>query len=86
MIYNVYAIRYKQVGYMSPMVDATDGSACRNFARAVNQPNTVYDFSPKDFDLYLIGNFNDQTGVITPVDPPRCVVSAESLVGGKYAE
>lgn len=86
MIYGIYSIRDALTGFMSPALDINDQSAIRNFARAINQGDSLMDFSPKDFDLYLVGEFNNQTGVLTPVSPVQMVVSGSSLVGVKYEE
>lgn len=82
MKYGVYAVRDKASCFMSPIVDATDQSAIRNFARAVNQDGSLMDFSPSDFDLYLIGHYDDQTGALAPADPIQFIAAGSSLIGG----
>lgn len=84
MKYGFYSIRDKLVGFMTPALDASDASATRNFARAINQENTMFDFAPDDYDLYLVGYFDDHTGSVEPVEPVKFIASGASLVGVKY--
>lgn len=86
MIYGIYSIRDSLTGFMSPALDINDQSAIRNFSRAINSGEGLMDFAPKDFDLYLVGQFNNQTGVLEPVVPVQMVVSGASLFGVKYEE
>lgn len=83
MKYGIYSIRDKLTTFMSPVIDMSDGSAIRNFARAINTPDGLMDFSPADFDLYKIGEFNDESGEVTCVNPVQFVASGNSLVGYK---
>lgn len=83
MVYGVYAIRDKLTAFMSPAIDASDASAIRNFARAVNQPDTLFDFASSDFDLYKIGEYDDQSGALKPIQPVQFIASGASLVGYK---
>lgn len=79
----MYAVRDVQVGFMTPMVDKNDGSAIRNFAYALNSSNPMMQFSPKDYDLYRIGEYDVDTGVLTPETVPVLVVAGLSVVGSK---
>lgn len=51
--------------YQVPTVDV----AIRAFTQAVNDPSNsdLHQF-PQDFSLIEIGNFDNETGVITPID------------------
>lgn len=84
MVYGIYSIRDNLVGFMSPVVDVNENTARRNFARAVNQADSALDFSPNDFDLYKLGSFDDQTGVIEPCLPIEFIEHGTNMVGVKY--
>lgn len=83
MKYGLYSIKDKETGFMSPIIDPSDGAAKRNFSRAVNSSEGVIPYSPGDFDLFKVADFDAQTGQITPVWPVRHVCNGLSLVGEK---
>lgn len=58
------------------------GEAIRNLQDAVNDPRneTLYKH-PDDFHLYQVGTFDDQTGVITPMNPPLKLSDGRQLKG-----
>ena len=69
MIYPMYSIRDQKVGFMMPTCDQSDQSAIRNFSFAINGNNGLMNYSPKDFDLYKIAEFDDEKGEIKPLMP-----------------
>lgn len=46
----------------------TRAEAIRSFRQAVNDPQTPINNNPTDFELYQLGTYNDQTGVITATE------------------
>lgn len=44
----------------------TRNEAIRSFRQAVNDPQTPIHGNPTDYELYLIGRFDDEKGTITP--------------------
>lgn len=65
MKYPVYSYRDAKVGFGQPIVDSNDLSAKRGFAYAINNSTGVMGFQPGDFDLYHIGSFDSETGMIS---------------------
>lgn len=84
MIYGIFCIRDSKTGFMTPSFDINPDSAIRNFAHSlVAGPSVVTTFS-KDFDLYEIGLFNSESGVIIPSTPPAFIFSgSDALSLGK---
>ena len=81
MIYNVYAIRDQQSGrFMQPVNDINDQTAKRGFSQAVNAPDGIIGFAPKDFDLYKIAEFNDESGQYDPLPVIQLVANGMSLL------
>lgn len=81
MIYNVYAIRDQKSGrFMQPMNDLNDQTAKRGFSQAVNNPNGIIGFAPKDFDLYRIAEFNDEVGQFIPMEVIELICNGAQLV------
>lgn len=68
MTYGVYVIRDKKAGYLPPMFDLNDACAIRNFQQGtMNASSTMYTHG-SDFELYRIGEFETESGIITPED------------------
>lgn len=80
MIYPMYCIRDVKTSFFPPQPAQSDEDAKRNFAMMVNNPSGVMGFSPKDFDLYFVGTFDTEKGVLTPVTPIEFVVSGSAMV------
>ena len=83
MKYPVYTFRDQLVGYGSPFVQRNDDTAIRQFAMMINDPSgtTVSEY-PQYYDLYRIGEFDDDTGLIVPLDAPELVVTGLSVKKG----
>ena len=79
MKYPMYSYRDVKVGFGSPICDMSDQSAVRGFAYAINNKDGMMNFSPKDFDLYKVGMFDTEKGVIVPEKVPVLVVSGMSV-------
>lgn len=82
MIYNVYALRDQAAqAFLAPVLNTTDQAAIRDLANMVSQhDNSNISFAPKDFDLYQIGTFDTDSGLVVAVSPVRMVCNAGSLV------
>lgn len=80
---NVYCIRDVLVGFMSPTVDTNDDTAMRNFSLMVNNNPGVIGFRPADFDLYCVGVFDSDSGLVNPINPIRFLVNGAACVGEK---
>ncbi len=55
--------------------------ALRSFRDEVNRKDSAEDLArhPEDFELYELGSFDDATGMIELVNPPRLVARAKDL-------
>lgn len=82
MKYPMYAIRDQKVGFMAPTVDQSDQSAIRNFSYAINGNDGIMNYSPKDFDLFKVGEFDTEKGEIIPCMPEN-ICSGVSVIGDK---
>ena len=80
MIKNIYAIRDKLTGYMNPAPEDNDLVAMRAVSHVIKSDilNTI-NAKPSDFTLNCIGEYNTETGVITPC-PVRVVCEVSNLV------
>lgn len=78
MKYGIYSIRDFKTGFLPPTVDQNDGSAARNFEHAVLQSEQTLFFShPEDYALYRIGDFDTDTGEVTPCMPAELLTATQ---------
>lgn len=66
MKYGIYAMKDAKTTFMPVQVDLNDDSARRNFAYAVNQPDSMLSAYPNDYALFKLGEFDNESGEITP--------------------
>lgn len=78
----VYSERDIAVGFGYPYVAMNDTVAKRNFAYKINNADyNLMNFSPKDFDLYKVGTFDTDTGLVSVENIPELVCSGISVFG-----
>lgn len=77
----VYSMRDQLSGFLTPTFELNDQIAIRNFSYAIKKPDTLLFASAKDFDLIKIGEFDSDTGELTPISP-TVVCQGISLVKG----
>lgn len=82
MKFSVYAIRDIHTGFLTPTFEINDAVAMRNFNHAVNNADSVLFTAMKDFDLYKIGEYDSDTGRLTPLDLPVLLMSASDCLKG----
>lgn len=66
--------------YNAPFYKRSIGEAERDFKTALTDdknPNAKY---PEDFDLFLIGEYDDSTGLVTPLQTPQHIAKAIDLI------
>jgi len=52
--------------YAPVMTVHTKGEAIRSFRQAVNDRDTPINKNPTDYELYKVGDYDDEHGTITP--------------------
>lgn len=81
MKYILVSMRDSKVGFMPPQSDVNETHAIRSFSYAINN-NDEMAYSPKDFDLFKVGEFNTDTGEITACMPDN-IASGYSVFNEK---
>lgn len=80
MILKVYSIKdQKAEVFNSPFFQTSHGESERNFHKLVNDSKSTVSQYPKDFDLYYLGEFDDNTGKFKALDAPQHMISAIQL-------
>lgn len=77
----LYAVRDIKVGaFQQPLTARTHGEAERSFQTMVNTPNTPFNLYPADFEIFHIGDYDSNTGRLSPLDSPTQICNAVTLV------
>lgn len=69
MIMEIYAIKDTKVGYGQPFYLHNDQEAERAFRGLVKEPESNIGKWPQDYELWNIGQWDDELGVITTTGP-----------------
>lgn len=83
MLIPMYSIRDVKTTFMPPATAQNEEDAKRSFSMMVNNPAGVIGFSPKDFDLYYVADFDSLKGEIVPVVPIQFVASGSAMINEK---
>lgn len=74
----LYSVKDNLTGFSAPTHDLNDATAVRNFAYAM-QNIPQYAHKPSDYDLYKVGVFNPDTGVISSIVPKIIIHGTDFL-------
>jgi hypothetical protein len=77
MTQKIYSIRDSKAEYFTqPFFKKTHGEAERDFTMLAKDEKSQIAQFPEDYDLYYIGDYDDQTGKMTPLDTPHHIIKA----------
>lgn len=77
MILKMFSIRDTKGEIFNPPYYAkTHGEAERQFKTLTNDPKSTINQYPEDFDLYYLGDYDDQTGKLKSLDTPQHLIKA----------
>lgn len=80
MILKMFTIRdQKGDCFNTPFFQRTHGEAERNFQQLVRDGKSTLSQFPEDYDLYFLGDYDDQTGKVNVQDTPQHVAKAISF-------
>lgn len=66
--------------YNTPFFSKTHGEAERSFKTLTNDPKSQVNQYPEDFDLYHIGEYDDNKGITKSLDTPKHILKAISVL------
>lgn len=82
MTYPVYAMRDLKAGFGIPEISINDQTMKRTFSFRMNQNGTEAAFSPADYQLFRIGQYDIDKGEMIP-EMPVLIVEGVDCVGVK---
>lgn len=81
MQHQMYAVKDKAAAaFLQPFFTPTEGTAIRAIQSSVSDANHMFHRHAKDYSLYYLGFFDDNTGVLVPLQEPVFVCSMETLI------
>lgn len=76
-----YSIRDSKGGFYGlPFFKRSHGEAERTFAQLRTDNTSTVNQFPEDFDLYYLGEYDDQTGLVKSLDTPQHMLKASTVV------
>jgi len=83
MRYKIFTVRDRAIdAYGQPFYATSVGGAVRSFSDEINRPaeNNQLAKHPEDFDLYLLGEYDDQTGEFDTTRPAQVAVGKDLII------
>lgn len=81
MIKQIFALRDNQIGTFSPpFFETHEIEAKRGVQQALKQEGSKLKNHPGDFDLYLLGTYDDTSGKMTNTDNPQLIINLSALI------
>lgn len=68
------------LSYNLPMFYTSQGEAMRGFLDIIEDTRTIVHRHPEDFSLYLIGSFDENSGLVDSLQEPKQVCTAIDLI------
>lgn len=72
--------------YSPPFFVRSLGLALRDFRKEASNPQSRISESATDYTLFVVGEFNDESGFFDPLPAPRRVVSAHEILSMEFKD
>jgi len=66
--------------FSAPFTSSTEDTAVRDFARAVVDTRSMVDKFPADYELHLLGSFNEHSGEIEACAIPKLLAKGADYI------
>lgn len=83
MKFGVYAVRDLKVGFQSVTIQPNDATAVRGFESTVLSSDSVLFTHAEDFSLFKLGEFDQDSGRLIPLDLPVQLIEASACLRKK---
>lgn len=82
MTYQVYSLMDKQAQlFAQPFISINENTCKRDVSMQIARSSGTLNFSPADYDLYRLGKFTDNSGVIESEAPFEFICNCANLAG-----
>lgn len=86
MIYRCYSVKdLKAAAFAPPFFLGRDEVAVRTFSDAIKDPTHPMHQHPGDYELYYLGEFNDETGQLQGANTPQFLCDGDGLIARSSA-
>lgn len=76
----IFAVRDRAIdAFNQPIFVRAQGEALRSFIDEVNNPQSPMNAHPEDYDLYLLGAYDEDTGELVPEKPKQIMIGKDAL-------
>lgn len=82
LLYSLFDRKARQFGPI--VVERTEGSVRRSLEAGIPGSGSIMEKYPDDYDLYLVGSFDEDVGLVEGC-APRCVDNLSRILGGSPA-
>lgn len=80
MLRKVYSLRDSKAQiYNEPFMQHTHGEAERTIRASLKKPDHLIAQYPEDYDLYYLGDYDDNSGTFKVLDTPQHIVKVVQL-------
>lgn len=77
---SVFSIKdVKAKAFMHPFFTHNAATAEREFRRVLKDPSSQMCHNPEDFELYQVGVWNDEVGVVLASEVPELVITGKAI-------
>lgn len=77
----IVAVRDRAIdSFGTPFFVVAPGQAIRSFMDEINRPDSPMGAHPEDYDLYELGEYNENAGAITTPTTPRLLAIGKDQV------
>lgn len=89
MIYNMYSVQDRCANeFFAPRIFTNEPVAVRDFTNMVNveEKGNLLNSHAGDFSLYYTGEFDSDTGIVSPAKTPKFIVNGMAVKGVKFSD
>lgn len=83
MKFGIYAVRDVKVGFQSVTIQPNDAVAVRGFESTVLSSDSVLFTHSEDFSLFKLGEFDQDSGRLIPLELPVQLIEASACLRKK---
>lgn len=63
---SMYCLKDCKAGFKQPYIDVNNALAIRHVGNALQDKNQEFSLNPEDFELWKVGSFDTDTGILEP--------------------